>query len=712
MTLHVHRLVGCRPAPLAHYLKALGILRLLAEQADSRVRGWWENEHFALMTKLNPKEIMDFFLQHYAPTPFVAPWNGGSGFFPKDNSTGIQNILHSTAGRFRSYRRGIEASQKLVAGLTKKPDNKTEKPEILRNANLHWRGALRAWFDSAIVLNSKNEPSFPSILGTGGNDGRLDFTNNAMQRLCELFLTDSTNGDSHPHARELLEATLFEAPSCSMVHKAAIGQFIPGDAGGANSTTNATGESMINPWDFLLMLEGSLVLQSRSARRLNCEISAHAVNPFAIFAHAAGFASPGAEKSNRGEQWLPLWRNPTGYAEVQSLFGEARMQVGKSTAERPIDAARALTRLGTARGLDTFVRYAYLERNGQANLAVPLSRIRVRESSASRLIDDLAPWLNKLQRIARSEHAPGRLVHAERRLANRVFEVLTHDPSASRWQSVLLAAAEVERIQAKGTGIDAGPIPRLRPDWIHACDDGSPEWRLALALGSASWHTPDGKRHSIRQHWLPLTRYGRFDTTDNGKRLSHHDCVVIQGRDFITDAVAILNRQLIEAAQHGSRRLPPNATRGFAAQPGDIATFIHGETDDTRLLSLSMAAMAIDWKRCQQPVSTPREDHETELDATWWALRLATLPWPLDSERDIPVDPVIIRRCATGHPAEAIQSALRRLQSHGVHLGFSAGSIESHRAPRWAASLVFPISLRAARRAARILDPSISLQGV
>ena len=39
MTLHMHTLKGCSPAPLANYLKALGVLRLVAEQADLNARG-------------------------------------------------------------------------------------------------------------------------------------------------------------------------------------------------------------------------------------------------------------------------------------------------------------------------------------------------------------------------------------------------------------------------------------------------------------------------------------------------------------------------------------------------------------------------------------------------------------------------------------------------------------------------------------------------
>ena len=58
--IHVHQLDGCAPAPLAHYLKALGILRLVAEQADSDARGWWDGDRFRLATKLTREEIETF----------------------------------------------------------------------------------------------------------------------------------------------------------------------------------------------------------------------------------------------------------------------------------------------------------------------------------------------------------------------------------------------------------------------------------------------------------------------------------------------------------------------------------------------------------------------------------------------------------------------------------------------------------------------------
>ena len=66
---------GCSPTPLASYLKALGVLRLLSsgannvsgEAVDPGVRGWWEGERFHLRTTLGRDGVLGFFLHEYAP---------------------------------------------------------------------------------------------------------------------------------------------------------------------------------------------------------------------------------------------------------------------------------------------------------------------------------------------------------------------------------------------------------------------------------------------------------------------------------------------------------------------------------------------------------------------------------------------------------------------------------------------------------------------
>ena len=65
------------------YLKALGVLRLVSEQTDPKARGCWRDGVFVLETRLDRDGLAQFFLEQYSPTPLLAPWNGGSGFYVK-----------------------------------------------------------------------------------------------------------------------------------------------------------------------------------------------------------------------------------------------------------------------------------------------------------------------------------------------------------------------------------------------------------------------------------------------------------------------------------------------------------------------------------------------------------------------------------------------------------------------------------------------------
>jgi len=741
--LHIHHLRGCAPDPLAHYLKAIGILRLVAEQKDPAVRGWWEDEHFCLLTKLDRSNLETFFLGEYAPTPFVSPWNKGSGFFLA-RDPGLHPIETSTASRFEAFRRGIEAARAPLAALNaadtavrklngrtkaKKGMTPTEKAaafalkeapsfkaelaianrlfaslkaDLFQPCELDWRGPHRAWMDAAVVLPDQGKPSFPSLLGTGGNDGRMDFTNNAMQRIGDLFTFDSDGGPTRI-APGLLAEALWSAPARNMV-VGKIGQFLPGRAGGANTTTGPDGESFINPWDFLLMMEGAIMFSARSTRRLDPTTSSRASAPFAVRAHTVGYGSEGDEKAQRGEQWMPLWDRPCTATDLIAMLGEARMQLGRATVYRPVDVARAVARLGVARGVRRFTRFGFLERNGQSNLAVPLGHIDVVSKPLARLVDDLAPWLDRLQRLARDKNAPARLIHVERRFADAVFAVLTHDHSPQRWQDVLLAAAAVEAIQASGTAFKPGPIPPLSPEWLKATDDGSTEWRLARAFGSAAaGYQRDGRADDpVRYHWLPLEK-GARRFREKDKRLLRDSRVVIGGRDALADFAAVVERRIIEATKHGQRCLPLIAARGCEAHPIDLAAVLAGEVDLSRVSALARAFMAVRWDRWM-PLPDPRHHLGAWPDEGWVALRLAHLPWPLDENRTIPADEAIIRRLLSGDSATAVDIALRRLRAAGLRPPIRAATTDHATTLLWGAALVFPISHHWAREMARSFE--------
>lgn len=707
MRIHFHVLKGCAPAPLANYLKALGILRLVGEQADQQARGWWNGETFHLLTKLSKEELEAFFLEKYEPTPLVSPWNGGSGFFKKDNRKAITAIMQSTAARLEVFRIGIRQANDILAGRTVKPDKK-DKLQIQAESVLTWRGSHRDWLAAAYVLDESLKPIYPSLLGTGGNDGRLEFTNNFMQQLSVIIDTTSVDGSPTNVASELLTNALWMEPANELAG-ASIGQYQPGSAGGANSSTGFASGNLVNPWDFILMMEGSLLITSRATRRLDPNALSRASAPFAVRPHAAGFATPGSEKAQRGEQWMPLWNQPATLRDVTAMYGEARMQLGRQIASRPIDMTRAISRLGVARGIDSFVRYGYLERNGQSTLAVPLGRIYVRQHPQAYLIDDLAGWMEWIQRRSDDSNAPARLILAERRLADAVFSALTHDHTSARWQAILLAAADIEAIQATGTAFDVGPIPSLRPEWSDAVAEDSAEFRLALALGSAAADYFHGKPvDPVRNHWLPLDRGGhRFKTAD--KRLVNDPRVVASGRDAVRDLTAVVERRLIEAAQKSERRSRLVAASGCGARLGDLAELLAGSLDLDKLLGLARAFMAIQWNRWDTKTHCLEKPESGEMpEEAWLAVRLANLPWPmLGDDRDIPSDPRIIRLLMAGNASRAIDIACMRLRSVGVRPPMQAGVTDIASARLWAAALAFPISKGSAQLAAEILNPSL-----
>jgi CRISPR-associated protein Csx17 len=88
-------LYGCRHDILGHYLKAIGLLRVLGKCADearcdSDAEGWWDNEKacFCLRSSKYPtrEKLVEFFEQHYQPTPFFSAWNTGGGMNDKQEA--------------------------------------------------------------------------------------------------------------------------------------------------------------------------------------------------------------------------------------------------------------------------------------------------------------------------------------------------------------------------------------------------------------------------------------------------------------------------------------------------------------------------------------------------------------------------------------------------------------------------------------------------
>ena len=583
-------LAGCTPEPLMSYLKALGILRLVPGASCA-----WEPEGFVLRSSFGQEGLMRFFLQQYAPTPILAPWNGGSGFYGS-GSEPLEIVAASTAATLHDYRSAITAIRRFVPPGESKPKDE-EKEAVLIRCRAELPDRIVPWLDTCFVLGEKGPRYFP-LLGTGGNDGRLDFTNNFMQRLREILPFDE--GEEPPAASAgWLEASLFRT-GMTQLGKSAIGQFHPGGIGGANATQGCEGNSRVNPWDYVLMIEGALLLAGSVARRLGTDARDRAAFPFSVNASAVGYGSAaGVEETtdgSRAELWLPLWSQPANCAEIAQLFAEGRAQFGRRQAHTGVEFALAVAGLGVSRGIEAFVRYGFLKRNGLAFLAAPLGRFAVTPHPEINLLDDgeLQTWLDRLRSACRDKSkTPARYLAALRQIDRAIFACATRAQTDQVGESralleVLRALGRAERVLANGRVFRKEnripPLQGLNPQWLEYCDDGSTEFRLAAALASIQSTKEVG---ALRAHLEPVAWKGRY-VWDDGST----SAVCGQG-DLTTNLAAIFRRRLMECERSEQKGLALQAKQ--SAFLPDIAAFLDHATDDERLTELLWGLQTLNW---------------------------------------------------------------------------------------------------------------------
>ncbi len=700
---HEFNLAGCNPVPLAGYLKALGVLRLVAEQVDPETRGYWCDDQFVLITKLDEPDLRKFLLEDYRPTSVLAPWNGGSGFYPKDNQSGIQPIESGAASRLAELRGSIALIRELLASmnLDERPD-KEIKPTLIHALRNELPDAALAWLDAAILLTGEN-PKYPPLLGTGGNDGRLDFTNNFMQRLVDLV--DPETGQARAAASVWLDDALFARPAPELC-SAAVGQFAPGNAGGPNAASGFEGGALVNPWDFVLMIEGALMFAAAATRRLESAQPGTLSYPFTVRSTGSGSGSAAmADEGNaRAEIWLPLWSSPSTLFELKALFSEGRATLGRRPVRDGLDFARAVSRLSVDRGLEGFQRYAFMMRSGKAYLATPLNRIDVVRNPAADLIADLesANWLDRFRRMGRGPNASARLRSLLRRLEDAIFELTlarddpSHNNRAPAVQRLLIVLGEAQLYLARNPSardLAAGgcpPVPWLSAGWL--IDDGSDE--LAISAALASLHARklvDNKMRyplPMRVHLAPESGAVQPAWLDSGSHLH----IWGQGR-LEVNLYAVARRRLLAARKLELDDKPFYFSR--TCNLAAVARWLAGDLDTARITSL-VPGLAL--------IKMPRGGMgRTEIDqplpmiyrllkpffCTDAQLREAGL---LTSECNLPIPGELIQRLAGNNLAGTIRIAVRQLRIAGLSIDDSGISAPNIDGLRLLAALLVPVS--------------------
>jgi CRISPR-associated protein Csx17 len=730
-------LPGCTLEPLMSYLKALGVLRLVSEQADADARGAWRNGVFVLETKLDADELVRFFLEDYRPTPIVVPWSGGDFFainrkqprsvFVKTPTAAsvIEAFLATQTNRLSDYREVIRKTLETMdrLGITKKKhiegtSGKKTKARLLAHLRSVLPDEFLPWLDVAAQI-TQDSFTFNALLGSGGgSDGNTHFSDNFMQNLWEC-LPDFKPQRTHAIDPPSIQSALFSQPAQSLRPKRTAALYDSGAVGGPNAGVGMERGSLTNPWNFVLALEGTLSLAGTVTKRQGVATGQASVFPFAVRMTAVGFGSGVDKEYGQNEVWLPIWDRSLSIGELHLLFSHGRAEVGKRPARTGLDFARAVASAGTDAGITAFARYGIVRgRVGgeNYNTAVFAGAFIVNRHEAVGLLEQIDPWLDSFRQACRTKDQgaerdpPSRFPSALRRIDSAIFDFCKYG-GPNFLADILAALGAAERELAVGDVPPdkrrvRRPLGRLSAEWINACDDGSVEFRLARSLAFLRGH-PE-KTGSIRRYLEPVKfDKGRWTWTE---RSGH---VVWSGPNLARNLGAVLAHRLMDAERAGENPLPLDSV--FPAALADVARFLAGDTDDERLADLLWGLMLIDQNQAKRSKAPPGE--APLLPSTYALLKLTLLPGRLewmehagkvvlevkrpqaDEETSgiaVKPEPAIIAKLRAGDVQAACEIAARRLRASGLMPLASYRGDGSLRQTDWSAGGVAPERLLAA----------------
>lgn len=735
-------LAGCRTRPLGSYLGALGILRLVGEQADPAAQGWWDADRFVLRSTLDADDLAAFLVHRYTPTPLVSPWNGGSGFGEKDKAQrrALDAIHQSSDDRLAPYRAAIDAAWAIVLRLRAEGERRGWKSDELKD---QVRRACRdelpddavAWLDASVVLVGDGDRVFPPLLGTGGNDGRFEFSNNYMQRLAQVLgLKQGRRAPGVDESTAWARHALFGELGASLI-KASVGQFNPASAGTANTSPFGATDALVNPWEWILLLEGAVMFAGAPARRMSATAGGQAAVPFTVEASSVGLGSAVGSEDSRGEVWMPVWDRPWTLAELTQLIGEGRVEWNGAQARRSVDVVRAVANIGVDRGVAAFERYAISERFGRNMLAVPAGRFDVVARPEVPVLRRLDRWLDAVRRGSDPPASirPG-LFQVERAMFDLAGRSGAKAARARRLQQVLVAVADLEQAVARATRFREeariAPVSRLAADeWIPLLDDRTAEFRVAAALALQRDRPGMGLRRLLASVVFDEARW-RWDWTDTAlvPGLARRPLV-----DVLSEA---LRRRAIEA-QADTPEIESESGKGvstaFRSAPLEVAPtavvrFVRGELDDRRVEHLLAALMLLDHRaRTIELGDLPAAADDGPLPPAAWAtlapffVRQPIRPrwWPRDRSVRLLAEARWPAMLAAGAVGDVADAALRRLRIAGLDPAMPAGSGPALAAAtpgvverRLAAALLCPLAPRDAAAVLETVAPEpVDLEG-
>jgi CRISPR-associated protein Csx17 len=697
---------GLRPTNLSTYLAGLGLMRIAAAQFDPSTRAWWDGS--ALCLEVTRDGLADFLIDEYRPTPILSPWNGGSGYGEKDKAprVALDRLLASGADRLTAF----VATDRAI-GRVRSDVPSGDKATLVQALRNRAPDEALPWLDAAVVLtrepsSGKRKTVFPPLLGTGGNDGRYDFSTNFHQRLADVL---PELGAKRSASLAWLDAALSGASVA--LARATIGQFDPLAAGGPDDDG-----SYVNPWLFVLMMEGLVSFASAPVRRLG-ESGSRAAMPFTVNSSPAGPVPGSGLEEARGELWAPVWDRPLGAREVRHIFASARTSWDGRTATSAAHMYAALRSCGIDRRVSRFVRYGLLQRNGLSFSAVLLDEVTVNTKPSVELGIAVE---RRAQRFLRAQ------------TTNRLEPVLNayevartgfyREVESAQLAQFLVKATEVERAvmltQAGRDSVSRADRRLAAQQAVPVLKDrlAIPEYRIAAGLASTKL------RHAGSSWSMADLLLGRPPTNSTGEAQP----AVVDGFGM-RPLVSVLSDLMIWRLAHRSDDSSAPSSAGSdlmdsaaASTPWqDVHQWVAGQLDDTVVQEALKAMMALEWGERVAVTYSPRDVLPNAALAILqpFARRDVTVNDTLDDSARRGIEPDWPSLLAAGRQRNVLERAVRVLNRSSVYAPSASGSPAFVRviatvpksfpeATRLAAALWVPTHHMAAlRRVATLLAP-------
>ncbi|MDQ7821224.1 MAG: type I-U CRISPR-associated protein Csx17 [Candidatus Eremiobacteraeota bacterium] len=658
-------LPGCKLEPFSSFFKSLGIFRILSEQVSDQIRGYWKEGIFRLEMSQNIN-IIDFFIDKYKPSPILSPWNMGSGFYPYDAKgvpgnrecvKSLNQISNSADPRVREYCETIEDIRRLP-GFNEKlkcsgDKDKAYKSRLIQQCRNSLGENFLKWLDTAVIIDSSGELSFPPVMGSGGNDGNSEFSSLFMQMIHWLIL-DPKNCQK---SMNLLDNSFYGKP-CEDFQKYPIGFLYPGRAGGPNQGNRIVTENIpINPWEYVLAIEGVLCWNGSLSRRFASTGSISARSPFTVSNGAFGFSSASDDEKSRGEIWLPVWKNPVTLIEFIHFISEGRAELKSKRVRSAMQFAEAVSSLGTDRGVGSFARYALLERRGNAYVTVPAGVISVKERTHNDLVREFDPVFRQFRKTENTT-----LLSHLKMLREKIYQMLMRG-NASAVIDAFTVLGRINKVLSiqdhKQNSIN--PIYSLTSRWIEAADDGSVELRIAAALASIQTEEKLGSLSAYLYGVDPINAYQW--NKSSGK-------VSWKGSNFSRRLSYVLMRRMVDAARENAERNPLSSAVCLSAR--DVMAFIMNLCSDSLIEDLLFACFSIkDIRFMKTPERWKKPVYQLPVSGEYKLLKKLFLPYiPFSisgKKQTIKPEEGIIPKLLANRISDACRTAQRRLFSSGLN---------------------------------------------